>query len=160
MKQYKFNTEKLSKIIKEVYSTEVSMFCLELDYQSFTKENLDRIVEVIKEIIETPVKDEVFESNEKIDISSGLLIDGSKEIMNIYKEIKDIERILIVSSKSQLDEIGYNELKQQILCRIDEMYKLQEQISNIDNNSKSNINNNWLDEKELLFQYIPKERIV
>ena len=273
MKQYKFNTDELFKTINEVYPTSASIFYSELNYKDFTKENLDKVVSVIKDIIEKPIiedipasvdsrevitcfgdktneimndifnnpdllfyghggnakaiiadefkcrypnlqshfvslspnneslkklkewphmnskqiaimainkhefnplykkreatstydtnvysieneffvgyydaeKDEFIKNpnfKERHDFNpdvtiypdemvktNGLFVDGLVEVQNIYKELDYLRRILYFSSYFELDEIGYKKLEQQVLYRINEIYKLQEKIT-------------------------------
>ncbi|MBQ3474937.1 MAG: hypothetical protein IJH20_02065 [Bacilli bacterium] len=273
MKQYKFNTDELYKTINEVYPTKASMFYSELNYKDFTKENLDKIVSVIKEIINNPIIEDIPNSVDSKEVitcfsdktnrimneifnntdllfyghggnaeaiiadefkcrypnlqshfvslssnneslkklkewphmackqiaimainkhefnplykkreatstydtniysieneffvgyydsendefiknpnfkerhdfnpdvtiypdemvkTNGLFVDGPDEIVNIYKELDYLRRILYFSSYFELDEIGYKKLEQQVLYRINEIYILQEKIT-------------------------------
>ena len=60
MKKYEFNNESFMDLINELYPTKGSLINLEIDYECFNEENLNKVINEVKRIIENPIiKDEV-----------------------------------------------------------------------------------------------------
>lgn len=73
MKKYEFDSELYYKKLEELYPTTTRLLGNTIDYNCFTEENLNKIMDVTKEIIDNPIIKEVE-------------IEDTKENINIFNE--------------------------------------------------------------------------
>lgn len=73
MKKYEFDSELYYKKLEELYPTTPGLLVNTIDYNCFTEENLNKIMDVTKEIIDNPIIKEVE-------------IEDKKENINIFNE--------------------------------------------------------------------------